>query len=405
MTTFKYRARMSDGRMSAGLIETTSFEEAKQALEERNMEVLLLEENKGFAAAEERAIPFLNHISAKDLVIVTRTISTMVSASVPLADALKNISRQSDNIRLKRVLIDLANEVEGGARFSDALEKHTDIFSGFFINMVRSGETTGQLGDVLEYLADQQEKDYDLTSKIKGAMIYPAFILGTMAVMSFIMMTFVVPKLVAVLSTANIELPWTTRTLIVVSGFMSSYWWLILLMVIAIFIGYRVWSITPAGKFSIDRFKIYVPGFGAMFRQVYAVRFARSLSTLTKGGVDMVNALEIVSSVIGNELWKQAVHETIREVNDGNSIVTAFQRYKFIPTLMTQMMSVGEATGRTQEILARISSFYSREIDNQVANLTKLIEPIVLIILGLGVGVLVSAILLPLYSLSSGTGV
>lgn len=404
MPTYKYRARTSDGRMSAGLIETISADEAKQALEERNMEVLLLEENKGFAAAEERAISFLNRVSAKDLVIVTRTISTMVSASVPLADALRNISRQTENIRLQRVLVDLANEVEGGSRFSDALEKHADVFSGFFINMVRSGETTGQLGEVLEYLADQQEKDYDLTSKIRGAMIYPAFIIGTMGVMGFIMMTFVVPKLVAVLAAANVALPWTTRALIAVSGFMASYWWLIILACIALFAGYRVWSVTPSGKLTIDRLKIYVPGFGAMFRQVYAVRFARSLSTLTKGGVDMVNALEIVSSVIGNELWKQVVHETIQEVNDGNSIVTAFQRYKFVPTLMVQMMSVGEATGRTQEILARVSSFYSREIDNQVANLTKLIEPIVLIILGLGVGVLVSAILLPLYSLSSGTG-
>ncbi len=396
---------MSDGRMSAGLIETVSIDEAKQALEERSMEVLLIEENKGFAAAEERAISFLNRVSAKDLVIVTRTISTMVSASVPLSDALRNISRQTENVRLQRVLVDLANEVEGGSRFSDALEKHGDVFSGFFINMVRSGETTGQLGEVLEYLADQQEKDYDLTSKIKGAMIYPAFIIGTMGVMGFIMMTFVVPKLVAVLATANVPLPWTTRALIAVSGFMASYWWLLILIGIAVFIGYRVWSVTPAGRLTIDRLKIYVPGFGTMFRQVYAVRFARSLSTLTKGGVDMVNALEIVSSVIGNELWKKVVHETIQEVNDGNSIVTAFQRYKFVPTLMIQMMSVGEATGRTQEILARVSSFYSREIDNQVANLTKLIEPIVLIILGLGVGVLVSAILLPLYSLSSGTGV
>jgi len=405
MPNYKYRARMSDGRMSAGLIEAANPEEANQALIERNMEVLLMEENKGIAAAEERAISFLNRVSAKDLVIVTRTIATMVSASVPLADALRNISHQSDNIRLQRILVDLANEVEGGSRFSDALEKHADVFSQFFINMVRSGETTGQLGDVLEYLADQQEKDYDLSSKVKGAMIYPAFILGTMTVMGFVMMTFVVPKLVAVLEAANVPLPWTTRTLIVTSNFMASYWWLIILAVIGGAFAFRIWGKTPGGKLSIDKFKIYVPGFGRLFRQVYVVRFTRSLATLVKGGVDMVSALEIVSSVIGNELWKHAVHETIQEVNDGNSIITAFQRYKFIPTLMTQMMSVGEATGRTQDILARVSAFYAREIDNQVANITKLIEPIVLIILGIGVGVLVSAILLPLYSLSSGAGV
>lgn len=404
MATFKYRARMPDGRMQAGVIEAEHQQQAIDALVERGLEVYVVEPYAGAEASMKQFELFLNRVKPKDLVVATRTMSVMVSASVPLTDAVRNIGKQTENPQLRSILSDVASEIEGGARLSDALERHRKVFSGFFINMVRSGETTGQLADVLEYLADQQEKDYDLSAKIKGAMIYPLFIIGTMTAVGFIMMTFVVPKLTAVLAEANVELPLSTRMLIATSDFFQHYWYLVILMMIGAAIGFKAWISTANGRYTWDSIKMKIPIFGSLFRQMYVVRFARSLSTLSKGGVDLVNALEVVSGVIGNEVWKRVVYETIREVNDGNSIVTAFQRYPFIPTMMVQMLSVGESTGRTHDILARLSTFYSREIDNIVANMTKLIEPIVLVILGLGVGVLVSAILLPLYQLSSGAG-
>lgn len=402
MLTFKYRARMPDGRMQAGVIEAENQQHAIEALVERGLEVFAVEPYAGAEASMKRFEMLLNRVKPKDLVVATRTLSVMVSASVPLTDAVRNIGKQTENPQLRSILSDLATEIEGGARLSDALERHSKVFSGFFINMVRSGETTGQLAEVLEYLADQQEKDYDLSAKIKGAMIYPLFIIGTMVAVGFVMMTFVVPKLTAVLTEANVELPLSTRMLIATSNFFQDFWYLVILMIIGAAIGFKAWISTLNGRVMWDGIKMKIPIFGSLFRQMYVVRFARSLSTLTKGGVDLVNALEVVSGVIGNEVWKRVVYETIREVNDGNSIVTAFQRYPFVPTMMVQMLSVGESTGRTHDILARLSTFYSREIDNIVANMTKLIEPIVLVILGLGVGVLVSAILLPLYQLSSG---
>jgi len=391
--------------MQAGMIEANNQQSAMDALVERGLEVFLVEPYVGAELSVKRFELFLNPVKSKDLVVATRTLSVMVSASVPLTDAVRNIARQTVNPHLRAVLSDVASEIEGGSRLSDALERHSKIFSGFFINMVRSGETTGQLAEVLEYLADQQEKDFDLSSKIKGALIYPAFIISVMFIIGFIMMTFVVPKLTAVLTEAGVQLPLSTRILIATSGFFQSYWYLMILFSIGAIIGFRAWIATPGGKYAWDGFKMRVPIFGLLLRQVYVVRFARSLSTLTKGGVDLVNALEVVAGVIGNEVWKRVVYETIQEVNDGNSIVTAFQRYKFIPTMMTQMLAVGEGTGKTSEILGRLSMFYSREIDNIVDNMTKLIEPIVIVILGLGVGVLVSAIMLPLYQLSSGAGI
>lgn len=402
MPQYRYRARVADGRMQAGLIEAANPDAAQQALVENGFEPMLIEAYTGSATSASSLLFFLNRISAKDLVVVSRTLSVMVSASVPLTEAVRNIAHQTENPRLRAVLSDIASEVEGGGRLSDALERYPKVFSQFFINMIRSGETSGQLAEVLEYLADQQEKDYDLSSKIRGAMIYPAFILSTMAVIGFVMMTFVVPKLVSVLQEANVELPFSTRLLIAVSGFFAAYWWLILIGVAIFILLFRFALTTAYGRYVWDAIKIRTPVFGKLFQRVYVVRFARSMATLVKGGVDTVSALQIVAGVMGNEVWRQLVLLTIREVNDGNSIVSVFEKSKLVPTMMVQMLSVGESTGRTQDVLGRLSTFYTREIDNTVANLVALIEPLVLILLGLGVGTMVSAILLPLYSLSSG---
>ncbi|MFZ2803736.1 MAG: type II secretion system F family protein [Patescibacteria group bacterium] len=405
MPQYKYRAKLPNGEMQAGVIEAPNPEAAQEALTERGAEPQLIEPYTSVQGVSNRLTFLLNPIKPKDLVVAIRTLSVMVSASLPLTDAVRNIARQTVNVHLKAVLSDVANEVEGGGRLSDAFGKYPKVFSGFFINMVRSGETTGQLADVLEYLADQQEKDYDLSAKISGAMIYPGFILSSMAVIAFIMMTFVVPKLVSVLAQANVKLPWTTRGLIATSGFFQSYWWLMLILIIGGTIGIRAIIATPAGRYYWDLMKLKIPIFGNLFQRVYVVRFSRSMATLVKGGVDTVSALTIVADVMDNEVWRQMVLATIREVNDGNSMTTVFERYKFVPVMMTQMLAVGEATGRTEEVLQRLSTFFSREIDNVVANLVSLIEPVVIIILGLGVGILVSAIMLPLYQLSSGAGI
>ncbi len=402
MPNFKYRGRMPDGRLAAGIVDADTHDAALLALQERNIEVLLLEEQKMEAVSIGGITAFFNKPKMKDLVVSTRTLSVMVSAAIPIPDALRNISILTKNPVLKAVLQDIAAEVEGGARFSDSLERFPKVFSGFFVNMVRSGETTGQLGEVLEYLADQTEKDYDLAGKLKGAMIYPAFIVSAMAIVGFVMLTFVVPKLTDVLIQAHVELPWTTKLLIAVSNFLQHFWYIVIGGVIGGVFAFRWWTSTPAGLKTWDRIKLSLPIFGSLFQKIYVVRFARSLSTLIKGGMDVVGALEIVAGVVGNETWRAVVYETIKEVNDGNPMATAFQRHSFIPAMMTQMLSVGEGTGKTAEILTRVSAFYSREVDDMAANMTKIIEPLVLLIMGLGVGVMVSAILMPMYSLAGG---
>jgi type IV pilus assembly protein PilC len=401
MTSFKYRVRAPDGTVQAGTVETKDRGSAEEALRERGYDIVLLEELTNASSMERQGFSLFNKISQRDLVVVSRTLSVMVSASVSLVDAIRNLARQAENPRLKILLTNVGNEVESGSRFSDALASHGAVFGDFYINMIRSGETSGQLIEVLEYLADQLEKDYDLNSKIKGAMIYPAFVMSGLGVVAFMMMTFVVPQLTSILEEANVPLPLSTRMLIAVASAFQNYWWLIILSIIGSVVGFRAWISTPGGRYIWDRFKMRIPILGKLLQRIYVVRFARSLSTLNKGGVDMISSLEIVSGVMGNAAWKQLVFETIREVNDGNSIVSAMVRQKFVPSMMTQMLGVGEETGKIQEVLERLSAFFSREIDNIVANLVSLIEPIVMILLGIGVGVMVSAILLPLYNLSS----
>ncbi|MFA5129402.1 MAG: type II secretion system F family protein [Patescibacteria group bacterium] len=399
MPSFKYRVRTEDGHIQAGIVDAPTTNDATEALTERGYEVLLLEPYT--LGHTKSRFSFFNRIKSKDIVVMSRTLSVMMSASVPLVESLKNIAAQTVQPVMRQIMADVAAEVESGSRLSDAFERYSKVFGPFFINMIRSGETSGQLEVVLEYLADQQEKDYDLGNRIRGAFIYPGFILGAMLVVGFLMMTFVVPSLVAVLEEANAELPITTKLLIAVSGFFQSYWIGMIVAIIAFIIGMRFFIETPRGKYLWDRFKLNIPIFGKLLSNVYVVRFTRSLATLIQGGVDQVTALEIVSGIVGNTVWKEMIFETIKEVNEGNSITTAFARSRHVPPMMNQMLAVGEETGKLQEVLRRVADFFKREVDNVVGNLVTLIEPVVMILLGLAVGVMVSAILLPMYNLST----
>ncbi len=400
MPTYKYRVRTEDGRIQAGLVDAANPNQASEALAERGFDVILLEPYQR-ASQEKSILSFFNRVKAKDIVIMSRTLSVMVSASVPLVDALKNIAIQTSNPILRQVMADVASEVETGARLSDAFERHPKTFGMFFVNMIRSGETSGQLQQVLEYLADQQEKDYDLTSRIRGAFTYPIFVLTALGIVGFLMITFVVPSLTSILEEAGQELPITTKMLIAVSSFFQHFWILIIVGLILLVVGIQFFIRTPYGREFIDMLKLRMPIFGKLFQNIYVVRFSRSLGTLISGGVDQVTALEIVSGIVGNQVWRRLIFETIREVNEGNSITTAFLRSPYVPMLMNQMLAVGEETGRLQEVLDRTSDFFKREVDNLVRNLVTLIEPLVMVLLGLAVGVMVSAIMLPLYNMSS----
>jgi type IV pilus assembly protein PilC len=308
---------------------------------------------------------------------------------------------QTNDKSLKDVVADMANDIDGGMKLSSAFAKHPEVFSDFYVAMLRSGETSGRLERVLNYLATQMEKDYDLISRIRGAMVYPAFILIAMVGVGATMLIFVVPKMTSLLEETGGELPFMTRLLIGLSNFLVGYWWFVLLM---LFIGLAVFRIvlrSTYGRERWDYFKLKIPVFGSLFKKIILSRFATGLSTLIKGGVPISRALQITSDVVSNQSFKKILEDTVREVEDGNSITTVFAQHKLVPTMVPQMMSVGERTGRMDEVLDRLGEFYSREVDTMIGSLTSLIEPMIMIVLGVAVGLMVSAIILPIFQVAN----
>jgi len=299
------------------------------------------------------------------------------------------------------LIADIAFEVDGGSFLSDAFGKRPKIFSDFFVNIVRSGETSGKLDEVLEYLADEMEKNYDMIGKIRGAMIYPVFITVGLIGVGVVLMLYVIPNLTSILTETGAELPFSTRMVIGASNFLQNYLILIVIALVGIAVLLRFYLKTYNGKRQIDIMKLRMPIFGPLFKYIYLMRFSRSLSTLLKGGVTITRSLEIVADVVGNTIYRELILETLESINDGNPLAMVFEASNYVPKMVPQMIAVGEKTGKVDAVLDRVTAFYTRESTNMLDNLSKLMEPVIMVIMGIGVGVMVAAVLLPMYNLAS----
>ncbi len=399
MSLFEYQAKTIEGQTVRGMVQAVSRELAVEILTDRSLTPIFVKEKKeskfGWLAATQIA-----RIKTKDLVIFSRQLAVMSSATLPLVQALRILEKQTANPKLRVIVSEIADEVEGGAKLSASMQKYPNVFSDFYINMITSGETSGKLDDVLNYLADEQEKNYDLTSRIKGAMIYPAFILSGLLIVGAVMLIYVVPKLTAVLEEAGTELPLSTKILIGTSHFLAGYWLILLLGIVGLVVLFYSFVRTPRGKHIWHNVQLRIPIVGIIYKHIYLVRFTRSMHTLIVGGVPLTKALQIVSGVVGSAVYENLIRLTIKEVEDGNSIATIFQNSNVMPVMMSQMMIVGEKTGRLEEIFSRLSDFYAREVNNLVSNLVTLLEPMIMLVMGVAVGFMVSSILLPMYRLS-----
>ena len=399
MPQFRYKAKDENNETTEGLVQAASQEVAAEMLSDQNLTVLSIVEEK--TSFWEGSLKILNRVKIKDLVIFSRQLSVIVSATIPLVQGLRILVSQTESPVLKTVISEVADDVEGGAKLSAALNRHQHIFSDFFINIIKSGETSGKLDEVLNYLADQQEKDYDLVAKIRGAMIYPAFIVGGLFVVGTLMMMFVIPQLVSVLEETGVDLPLSTKILIATSHFLTNYWWLLAIILVTLIVSVRIALRTRKGRRYWDTLKLKLPIFGKLFQKIILVRFARSLHTLITGGVALTKSLDIVADVVGNDVYKDLIKRTAAEVEDGNPIATVFLPSKQVPVMVSQMLNLGEKTGRIDDILDKLANFYSREVSNMVTNLVTLMEPLIMVVMGVAIGILVSAIILPMYNLAS----
>src|SRR3989339_800936 len=344
MSRFKYQATNSQNRKISGLVEARNENEAIEILKDKSYEIVSIEEKRsGFGGGINN---IFSKISAKDLVVFSRQFAVLISANVALVQSLKLLVEQTSNEKLKMAISEIADEVDGGTKLSDSLGQRSHIFSNFFVNVVRSGESSGKLDEVLNYLADELEKDYDMTSKIKGAMIYPAFVLCGLTGVGVVMMVFVIPKLTAMMAESGAILPLPTRILMMISDALANYWYIFIILIIGLVVGYKQMSRTPAGKKILDNAILRAPVFGKLFQRIYLVRFTRSLQTLIMGGVTISKALGITAEVVTNEVYRDLIRDTRKEVEDGNSISSIFMNSPMVPSMVSQMLKIGEKTGR-----------------------------------------------------------
>lgn len=399
MPIFSYKVKDSRGRDLDGAVEASTAALASDVLRERGYQVLSVEQREATSIGNF-SFTFLQRVRVEDIVVFSRQLSVMVGASISIVRSLRTAARQTTSPKLRSTVLDIAAEVEGGVRLSDAFAKYPHIFGSFYVNMLRSGETSGKLDEVLHYLADQQEKDLDLRRRVKGAMTYPIFVLIMLFIVGTVMMVFVVPKLTAVLRESGADLPVTTKALIAVSDFFVRFWYLIIGGVVGAVTGGRALYRTPGGKRFLDKVTLRIPVFGPLFRKIYITRITHSLSTLIEGGVDMVTSLKVVAGVVGNEAYREALVQTVQEVSAGNTMASALKGRKEFPDMVTQMIAIGEETGKLQQVLSRLTDFYTRETNAAVATLSTAIEPIIMLVMGVAVGALVSAIILPMYNLA-----
>ncbi len=399
MPIFKYTAENAKGRVKRGTIVGLSEGEVSAKLRKKELNPLTVQDITD--TFESKLSMFIAPIKTKDLVVFSRQFSVMISASVPVVESLLILVDQTDNVSFKNMLAEIAFEVDSGAFLSDAFAKRPKVFSDFFVNIVRSGESSGKLDDVLNYLADEMEKNYDMTSKIKGAMIYPIFITIALICVAVVLMIYIIPSLTSTFADSGMELPWATRAVMAVSDFLQKYIILIVLAMIGLFILLRFYAKTYGGKRNLDILKLRLPIFGKLFKYIYLMRFTRSLSTLLKGGVTITRSLEIVADVVGNTIYKELILETLESINDGNPLSLVLENSSYVPSMVPQMISVGEKTGKIDAVLDRVTNFYTRESSNMLDNLSKLMEPVIMVIMGIGVGIMVAAVLLPMYNMAN----
>ena len=398
---YQYQIRTPDNRTVVGAIEAADEGAAIDALHALGYVVLSLETVKTGILAGGDIFQFFSRPTTKDVVAFTRQLSTLIEADVPLAEAMRTMAAQTDKQAFARVIADVTDKLEGGTSLSTAFSEHPKLFSQFFVKIVRSGEASGRLSQSLSYLADYLERSQSITSKVRNALAYPVFVVVAMVGVALVMMIYVLPQLLVIFKESGVtSLPITTRILMAVTDFTNTYILLILGIIVVVVVGGWQWLKTPEGRSWWDAAKIHMPLFGPIFKSLYLSRIAENLATLVKSDIAILDALRVTSDVVDNVVYRDILLHAEESVRGGGSISDVFRQYKKeMPTLMSSMIAIGERTGKMDTMLGHVSTFYRTESDNRIEAIASLIEPVLVTILGLGVAILVSSILLPLYSL------
>ncbi|MDP3958452.1 MAG: type II secretion system F family protein [bacterium] len=399
---FKYKAIEASGKETEGIIDAPSKDLAILALQRRNLIIVSVaeEDEKPFF---ERNFSLFERVSLKDVVIISRQISTLFEAQVSAVKAFRLLGGESENLLLREKLSQIADDVQAGVPISGALGKHPDIFSAFYVNMVRAGEESGKLNETFLFLADYLDRSYELTVKTRNALIYPVFVVVTFIAVMVLMLTLVIPKLSAILVESGQDIPFYTKIVVGMSQFLIDYG--IFFLVILVVAGLYLWRLrgSEGGRLYFDSLKLSIPYVSDLYRKLYLSRIADNMDTMLGSGISMLRAVEITASVVDNRVYENLLRDVQELVKGGSAVSDAFSRYPVhIPAIMVQMVKVGEETGELGFILKTLAKFYRREVENAVDTLVGLIEPVLIVLLGLGVGLLLTSVLVPIYNIAGG---
>lgn len=397
---FKYRARSKEGELQTGNVEADTKAAALSILSSHDLFILNLE------PADQKNwydfwLGFINRVRSKDMMIFTRQFATILSAKIPLNDALMTLRKQTRNPLLQDVILEISQDIDAGLSLSQALEKHSGIFSVFYVNMIRSAELTGRVEEAMGFLAEYVEKEHALISKVRNAMIYPAIMVAIFIVVGIFMATFILPKIEPIFTEAGVELPFFTRLIIGGANFFLNWWWAVILGLIVLAVIIVDYLRTPEGKNTMDEILLRLPVFGKLLKSIYVARFSESIAILIKGGISIPQAMEVTGYTIGSSIYRDYLHDSAEGIRRGELLSQALAKNQdYFPPLLIQMVAIGETTGRLEDMLERVSGFYTREVNDLVGNLVELIQPALMVVIGLSVGVLFASILIPIFQLA-----
>lgn len=400
---FSYKTINKEGEREEGEIEAFSVDAAIASLQRRGLAVSSVkakdEDDDGDIL---KKIPFLNRVSNKEIVILSRQMSTLFEAQVSALKIFKLIGTETENITLRKHMLQIVDDLQGGSSISGALAKHPDIFSDFYVNMIKAGEESGHIDQSFAYLADYMDRNYEISSKAKNALIYPAFVIFTFIAVMVLMFTVIVPKIGLIIKESGQEVPFYTKMVFWVSDFFVNNWILMILGLAALIGGIFWYSSTNEGRRWISNARLYVPYVGDLYRKLYLSRFSDNMSTMVLSGIPMLKAIEVTSSVIDNEIYKEVLDEALTKVKAGQALSVALGDRDEIPNVLIQMIKAGEESGELGNILKTMSKFYQREVIGAVDTLVSMIEPAMIVALGIGVGILLASVLMPIYNIAGG---
>lgn len=393
---FKYHARNTDGEVVNGKIEATDEASAILSLRENNLyvsKISLENERKGIGSL------LIGKTGLKDRIIITQQMAVMIKSGLSVVDALDALKNEVSNKRFAKEIAEIISDVKGGAQLSDAMAKFPDSFSEVYVNTIKSGEKSGKLDSVLSGLAVQLEKDYDITSKLKGAMTYPIFVLVALVIVMVVVLIVIIPQLKSIFDEVDAPLPPLTRGVIALSEFLKNYIIWIVIGIALFYVALKYFGKTKEGRHLFDAMKLKIPIIGTLLKKTYMAKFTRTFAGLTAAGLPLLDIFQTSKNVVGNVLYEDEIEKMSKRVEVGEPISKVLKDSKLFPSMIGQLASVGEKSGSMDQVFESMANFFDKEVENITNNLSTLLEPVLMVIMGVGIGLIIVSVLQPIYGL------